>query len=141
MILYITNNQFTHKKIKNGFKEIKRQLNYILKNKFKEISNCNDMCFYCYRDKSSNHWWCDNYVCWNCHVQCGVTNSDYNGGGRICHKCNKFMVNVGFKFKTPKKNNVKKWKELKETWENQSVRIDGKRINLYTKKNIVKQSF
>jgi len=31
------------------------------------------------------------------------------------------MIDVGFKFKPPKKNNIKKWNELKKTWTSQKI--------------------
>lgn len=63
------------------------------------------------------------------------------GGGRICHRCNKQMINVGFKFKTPKKNNIKQWKLLEKSWENQYLSINGVSTYVGPKKRIVKQSF
>ncbi len=104
------------------------------------------MCFYCDRNINGNEqrWWWLNYVCWNCRVQNGILKQDFEktiDTGRICYRCNKPMTNVGFKFKTPKKNDVKKWKSLENTWENQSKYIDGKIIYTGPKKRIVKQSF
>ena len=47
---------------------------------------------------------------------------------RTCYRCNQPMVNVGFKFKTPKKTDIKQWKLLEKTWENQRKIVNGKEI-------------
>ncbi len=98
------------------------------------------MCFYCDRNAYGNpkYWWWDNYVCWNCRVQNGILKNNtgkYNKhcGGRICYKCNQQMTNVGFKFKTPKKNDVKKWKELENTWAKQTKIINGNVVDVAPK--------
>jgi len=106
------------------------------------------MCFYCDRQVKGNpqFWWYCNYVCWTCKIQCGVKHQidflqENNKGGRICYKCNKQMTDVGFKFKTPKKNNIKQWTTLEKTWENQYKCIDGIKTYVGPKNKIVKQTF
>lgn len=61
--------------------------------------------------------------------------------GRICYKCNNPMVDVGFKFKTPKKNDIKQWKHLQETWEVQQQCINGVSTYVGPKVKTWKQSF
>jgi hypothetical protein len=107
------------------------------------------MCFYCEREVKGNpqFWWYLNYVCWNCRVQNGVTknpvkNSDINTNGRICYRCHQQMTEVGFKFRTPKKNNIKEWSRLQKTWENQyKYDENGNKIYVGPKSRIVKQQF
>jgi len=110
------------------------------------------MCFYCDREVKGNPqtWWYENYVCWNCRGQNGLKNDpillknnkiEHIETGRICYRCHNPMVNVGFKFKTPKKSDLKKWKELEKTWENQYVYLNGIKNYVGPKKRIVQQSF
>lgn len=108
------------------------------------------MCFYCDREVKGNAqaWWYQNYVCWSCRVQNGISNQseekickETDKGGRICYRCHKQMVNVGFKFKTPKKSDIKKWKQLEKTWENQHITINGVNTYIGPKNRVVKQSF
>jgi hypothetical protein len=104
------------------------------------------MCFYCDREAKGNPqpWWYVNYVCWNCHVQNGVKKDETNNkkkGGRICYRCHAPMVNVGFKFKTPKKNNSKQWEVLQKTWENQYVTIQDEQTYVGPLNKKVKQKF
>ena len=61
--------------------------------------------------------------------------------GRICYRCHNQMVDVGFKFKTPKKYDVKQWKHLEQTWENQYKFINGVKTYVGPKKCKVQQSF
>lgn len=103
------------------------------------------MCFYCDRNVKGNpkFWWYLNYVCWTCRIQNGVK-KDVNykiEKGRICYKCNQPMINVGFKFKTPKKHDIKKWKQLENTWENQYKFINKEKCYVGPKDRIVQQSF
>lgn len=103
------------------------------------------MCFYCNRNTKGNpqFWWYVNYVCWNCRVQNGVKkcqiNRENDKGGRICYKCHIQMTNVGFKFKTPKKKDIKQWKLLEKTWENQYISINNQKIYTGPKPTIVIQ--
>ncbi len=97
------------------------------------------MCFYC--DRKGESWWWQNYVCWNCRVQNGVCKSNDLPGGRVCYKCNQPMIDVGFKFRTPKKKDVKQWKHLEKTWENQYRYIGWERINVGPRPRVVKQAF
>ena len=106
------------------------------------------MCFYCERNTKGNpqYWWYVNFVCWTCRVQNGVKkpcqiNSENNKGGRICYKCNVHMTDVGFKFKTPKKKDIKQWKLLEKTWENQYITINKKKIYTGPQTKIVEQRF
>ena len=109
------------------------------------------MCFYCDRNVKGNPQpcWYLNYVCWTCRVQNGVkidpvllkTKKEIYNNGRICYRCNNQMVNVGFKFRTPKKNNVKQWNHLKKTWENQYKYINGVETYVGPKIRKVKQTF
>lgn len=106
------------------------------------------MCFYCQRNVHGNPkpWWWRNYVCWTCHVQNGLkkpceTNVDINKRGRICYRCHNQMTDVGFKFRTPKKNDIKQWKYLEKTWENQYKYINGEKTYIGPKERIVGQSF
>ena len=105
------------------------------------------MCFYCDREVYGNPqtWWYVNYVCWTCRVQNGATHSkidkDKDKGGRICYRCHNQMTDVGFKFKTPKKNNIKQWKILEKTWENQCKTINGEKIYVGPKIKVVQQIF
>ncbi len=106
------------------------------------------MCFYCDRQAKGNpqFWWYKNYVCWNCRVQNGVkkhttVNEENDKGGRICYRCNNLMTDVGFKFRTPKKSDIKTWKNLEKTWENQYKKINGKEIYVGPKEKVIKQSF
>ena len=61
--------------------------------------------------------------------------------GRICYRCNNPMVDVGFKFRTPKKNDVKQWKHLQETWEVQQQYINGVSTYVGPKVRTWKQNF
>lgn len=61
--------------------------------------------------------------------------------GRICYKCHNKMVDVGFKFKTPKKYDTKKWKHLEKTWENQYIYKNGIKTYIGPENRKVKQSF
>lgn len=105
------------------------------------------MCFYCERNAHGNPkpWWYLNYVCWTCRVQNGVKKPseipEKNKGGRVCYKCHCIMTNVGFKFRTPKKNDIKQWKHLETTWENQIKHINGEEKYVGPKEKIVKQCF
>ncbi len=49
------------------------------------------------------------------------------------------MTDVGFKFKTPKKKDIKQSKLLEKTWENQYQYINNKKI--YTGPQIVMLTF
>lgn len=100
------------------------------------------MCFYCDREVKGNpqFWWYKNYVCWTCRVQNGVTKQKEEGG-RICFRCNQPMVNVGFKFKTPKKSDIKSWKDLQKTWQVQQKFVDGVETYVGPKERIVDPSF
>lgn len=51
------------------------------------------------------------------------------------------MINVGFKFKTPKKNDTKKWQMLEKTWENQYKLINGEKNYVGPSNRVVCQSF
>ena len=106
------------------------------------------MCFYCQRNAHGNPkpWWYLNYVCWTCCVQNGVKKPsvitrDNDKGGRICYKCHNLMTEVGFKFRTPKKNDIKQWKHLETTWENQYKTINGEKTYIGPIERVVKQSF
>lgn len=105
------------------------------------------MCFYCDRDVKGNPqpWWYESYVCWTCHVQNGLKhceiNIDVKKGGRICYRCRNQMTEVGFKFRTPKKNDIKQWKYLEKNWENQYKYINGEKKYIGPKERIVQQSF
>lgn len=52
------------------------------------------------------------------------------------------MTDVGFKFKTPKKDNIKEWQNLKKVWENQ-FKYDEKGNKIYVgpKNRLVEQHF
>ena len=106
------------------------------------------MCFYCDRNVKGQPegWWWFNYVCWTCRVQNGVKkpsgiNAENDKGGRICYRCHNLMTEVGFKFRTPKKNDVKQWKRLEQTWENQYKYINGEKKYVGPKERVVQQSF
>lgn len=100
------------------------------------------MCFYCDRNIRGNvePWWYLNYVCWTCRIQNGVKSS-YDHGDRICYRCHNQMTDVGFKFKTPKKNDVKQWKHLEKKWEYQYKYINGEKKYIGPKEKVVKQMF
>ena len=51
------------------------------------------------------------------------------------------MVNVGFKFKTPKKSDIKSWKHLQKTWQVQQKFVDGVETYVGPKERIVDPSF
>jgi hypothetical protein len=51
------------------------------------------------------------------------------------------MTDVGFKFKTPKKKDIKQWKLLEKTWENQYQLINNKKIYTGPQPKIVMQTF
>jgi hypothetical protein len=77
-----------------------------------------------------------------------VENENYSkkeinkNGCRVCYKCNQLMTNVGVKFKTPKKNNIKKWKNLQKVWENQfKYDKNGNSIYVGPKNRVVEQNF
>lgn len=61
---------------------------------------------------------------------------------RVCYKCNQLMTDVGCKFKTPKKNNIKEWKNLEKVWTTQ-FKYDEKGNTIYIgpKNKVVKQNF
>jgi hypothetical protein len=105
------------------------------------------MCFYCDRNARGNPkpWWYVNYVCWTCRVQNGLkiseTNITNNKGGKYCYKCHNQMIDVGFKFKTPKKNDIKQWKILEKTWEYQYIITNNNRIYVGPHNKVVKQLF
>ncbi len=61
--------------------------------------------------------------------------------GRICYNCNNQMIDVGFKFKTPKKTNIKQWKHLEATWENQHKYINGVKTYVGPKNRVHQQNF
>lgn len=87
------------------------------------------MCFCCDVEVYGNpkFWWWSNYVCWTCRIQNGVkkTATYSKEIGRICYRCHQPMTDVGYKFRTPKKNDVKKWNQLKNTWSIQKKYING----------------
>jgi hypothetical protein len=61
---------------------------------------------------------------------------------RVCYKCNQLMTDVGVKFKTPKKDNIKEWKNLEKVWETQFKYDDkGEEIYVGPKKRVVEQNF
>ena len=105
------------------------------------------MCFYCDREVNGNpqFWWYLNFVCWTCRVQNGVKKNkleNSNKSSRICYRCNQPMTEVGVKFKTPKKDNIKEWLHLEKTWENQyKYDKDGNKIYVGPKTCIVKKKF
>ena len=45
-------------------------------------------------------------VCWDCRITFG-------GGHETCSQCKKPLYNAGKRFKTPKKNDIKGWKEAR----------------------------
>ncbi len=51
------------------------------------------------------------------------------------------MTNVGFKFKTPKKTDIKQWTLLEKTWENQHITTNGIKTYVGPKKRTVTQMF
>ena len=57
-------------------------------------------------------------VCINCRIafSCGM---DYeNIISRVCPQCKNEMINVDYKFRAPKKDNIKKWETIKYLFEN-----------------------
>jgi hypothetical protein len=57
-------------------------------------------------------------VCVNCRIAFSHGMNYNNIISRICPQCKNEMVNVDYKFRAPKKNNVKKWETIKYLLEN-----------------------
>jgi hypothetical protein len=102
------------------------------------------MCFYCDM-KHAEEWWWRKYACFQCRRTNDLLHTPKSNfiehGGKICSGCNKQMVDVGFKFEPPKKADVKKWKTLEQTWENQHKIVDGVRTYVGPSNQKVKQRF
>lgn len=101
------------------------------------------MCFYCDREVKGNPqiWWYKNFVCWNCRIQNGLKHSsnlteENDTCNKICYRCNQIMTDVGFKFKTPSKNNIKQWKFLEKTWQYQYKYNNSEKIYIGPKNKI-----
>lgn len=76
------------------------------------------MCIYCDWSVAGkpDHYFLK-FVCFDCRVVGGVQTCNYKmNEWKTCYNCNKHMVNVGMKFKPPKKRDIKNWKRLKVEW-------------------------
>ena len=57
-------------------------------------------------------------VCLNCRIAFSY-GMDYNNViSRVCPQCKNEMVNVNYKFRAPKKNDIKKWETIKYLLDN-----------------------
>jgi len=75
-------------------------------------------------------WFFTRSVCWDCrilgntlHERKHIKNKTHTN--RKCPSCANIMTKVGYKFKAPCKNNIKKWKLLQKTWEVQYICENG----------------
>ena len=57
------------------------------------------------------------FACFQCRITADKqTNDSIYDSWKFCPKCSKPMDCVGKKFQGPKKNKIKQWKQLEETW-------------------------
>ena len=57
-------------------------------------------------------------VCVNCRITFSYGMDNNNIISRICPQCKNEMINVDYKFKSPKKEDIKKWETIKYLLEN-----------------------
>jgi hypothetical protein len=71
-------------------------------------------------------------VCLNCRSAFSNGMNFDNVIQRICPQCKKEMINVNYKFRPPKKNEIKKWETIKYLLENgfyfQHIYENGKTV-------------
>ena len=60
----------------------------------------------------------DKSVCLNCRMSFSYDMNYDNIISRVCPQCKNKMINVDYKFKAPKKDNIKKWEVIKYLLEN-----------------------
>ena len=58
------------------------------------------------------------FVCLNCRITFSYGMDYDNIIPRTCPQCKNEMINVDYKFKSPKKNDIKKWEIIKYLLEN-----------------------
>jgi hypothetical protein len=63
--------------------------------------------------------------CRNCADMLHLPAKNVGNGGRVCARCNQQMIDVGTKFKPPKKSDKKRWKALQSTWQIQQRFVNG----------------